>query len=52
VKVFTSARAARPTREDHPAVTTTHQPAYDAVLVVGAVPARVIDALETVAAAA
>jgi hypothetical protein len=34
-------------------VTTTHQPAHDAVLVaVGAVPARVIDALETVAAAA
>jgi hypothetical protein len=36
---------ARPTREDHPAVTTTRQPAYDAAVVV-------VGALETVAEAA
>jgi len=45
VKVFTSARAPRPTREDHPAVTTTRQPAFDAAVVV-------VGTLETVAQAA
>jgi hypothetical protein len=44
VKVFTSARAPRPTREEHPAVTTTRQPAYDAAVVM-------VGALETVAEA-